>query len=72
MVAKLERSTADALDQPMAELEEYVRTQHANVDETSWREAMHKAWLWVVVTPLVTVFHIAVTRCGKVASWTTW
>jgi transposase len=67
MVAKLERSTADALQQPMAELEGYVRTQHANVDETSWREAMHKAWLWVVVTPLVTVFHIAATRCGKVA-----
>src|SRR5579871_28115 len=67
MVAKLERSTADALQKPVAELEGYVRMQHANVDETSWREAMHKAWLWVVVTPLVTVFHIASTRCGKVA-----
>jgi transposase len=67
MVAKLERSTAEALQQPMAELGDYIRTQHANVDETSWREAMHKAWLWVVVTPLVTVFHIATTRSGKVA-----
>ncbi len=67
MVAKLERATAEALHLPMAELEDYVRTQHANVDETSWREATHKAWLWVVVTPLVTVFHIAATRCGKVA-----
>jgi transposase len=67
MVAKLERSTAEALQQPMAELEEHIRTQHANVDETSWREAMQKAWLWVVVTPLVTVFRIAATRCGKVA-----
>jgi transposase len=67
MVAKLERATADALQQPMAELEEYVRTQHANVDETSWREAGQKAWRWVVVTPLVTLFHIAATRCGKVA-----
>src|SRR5262245_40748205 len=67
MVAKLERSTAEALERPMAELEGYVRTQHANVDETSWREAMQKAWLWVVVTPLVTAFHIAATRCGKVA-----
>jgi transposase len=67
MVAKLEQSTAEALQQPMVELEEYVRTQHANADETSWREAMQKAWLWVVVTPLVTVFHIAATRCGKVA-----
>src|SRR5262245_4356093 len=67
MVAKLERSTADVLQQPVAELEEYIRTQHANVDETSWREAGQKAWLWVVVTPLVTLFHIAATRCGKVA-----
>jgi transposase len=67
MVAKLERSTAEALQPPMAGLEGYVRTQHANVDETSWREATNKAWLWVVVTPLVTVFHIAATRCGKVA-----
>jgi transposase len=67
MVAKLERSTSDALQEPMAELEEHIRTQHANVDETSWREAKQKAWLWVVVTPLVTVFHIAATRCGKVA-----
>lgn len=67
MVAKLERATAEALQQPMAELEEHIRSQDANVDETSWREAMHKAWLWVVVTPLVTVFHIAATRCGKVA-----
>ncbi len=67
MVAKLERSTAAALESPMAELKEYVRTQPANVDETSWREAGRRAWLWVVVTPLVTVFHIAATRCGKVA-----
>src|SRR5262249_10791914 len=67
MIAKLERSTADALAKPMAELEEHVRTQPANVDETSWREAGRRTWLWVVVTPLVTVFRIAATRCGKVA-----
>jgi transposase len=67
MIAKLERSTAEALQQPMAELEEHVRTQPANVDETSWREGKQRAWLWVVVTSLVTVFRIAATRCGKVA-----
>lgn len=67
MVAKLEQSTSAALERPMAELEECVRTQPANVDETSWREAGRRAWLWVVVTPLVTIFHIAATRCGKVA-----
>jgi transposase len=67
MIAKLERSSTEALAQPMAELMEHVRTQPANVDETSWREAGKRAWLWVVVTPLVTIFHIAATRCGKVA-----
>jgi len=67
MIAKLERSTTEALARPMAELEEHVRTQPANVDETSWREAGNRAWLWVVVTPLVTIFHIAATRCGKIA-----
>jgi transposase len=67
MIAKLEQSTSSALESPMAELEEYVRSQPANVDETSWREAGQRAWLWVVVTPLVTIFHIAATRCGKVA-----
>jgi transposase len=40
MVAKLERATADALERPMAELGVYARTQPANVDETSWREAI--------------------------------
>src|SRR5262249_39743929 len=67
MVAKLERSTADALQRPMAELEAHVRTQHANVDETSWREAGRKAWLWGVVTPPGTGFPHAATRWGKVA-----
>src|SRR5579871_4551549 len=64
MVAKLERATADALQQP---LEGYVRTQHANVDKTSRREAMHKVWLWVVVTSGVTIFHIAASRCSNTA-----
>src|SRR5262249_26242595 len=53
LIAKLEGPTAAALHQPMAELEGYVRTQHANVDETSWREARQKAWLWVAATSLV-------------------
>jgi hypothetical protein len=66
MIAKLERATADALAQPMTELEAHIRTQPANVDETSWREAGRRAWLWVVVTPLVSVFRIAGTRGGQV------
>jgi len=66
MIAKLECSTTEALAQPAAELEDHVRTQPANVDETSWREAGQRAWLWVVVTPLVTIFRIASSRSGQV------
>jgi transposase len=67
MVAKLERQTAEALQAPMDELCGYIRTQHANIDETSWRESGGKAWLWVVVAPLVTVFTIAGSRGAAVA-----
>ncbi len=40
-----------------------------NVDETSWRqgEQPKASWLWVVVTALVTVFHIVPSRSGAVA-----
>ncbi len=40
-----------------------------NVDETGWRqgEQPKASWLWVVVTALVTVFHIVPSRSGAVA-----
>ena len=40
-----------------------------NVDETSWRqgEQTKASWLWVVVTALVTVFHIVPSRSGAIA-----
>lgn len=34
----------------------------ANVDETGWRQGKEKAWLWVAVTNLVTVFLIRPNR----------
>jgi transposase len=66
MIAKLQRHVADVLEPPVRELRDYVRTQSANVDETGWREASHKAWLWTAVTPLVTVFLIAGARSARV------
>jgi len=33
-----------------------------NVDETGWRQAGQRAWLWVAATPQVRVFEIAATR----------
>jgi transposase len=38
----------------------------ANMDETSWRQGRRRAWLWTVVTALVTVFHIDPSRGGQV------
>ena len=67
MICKLERRTAEALEQPIAELAEYVRCEHANIDETSWRENKRRCWLWVVVAPLVTLFKIATRRNAEVA-----
>jgi transposase len=38
-----------------------------NADETGFREQRKKAWLWVAVTPLVTVFLVHLKR-GRVAA----
>ncbi len=59
-----------ALAAPVDELRAYVQRQPAcNVDETSWRQAEQnkQSWLWVVVTTLVTVFHIVPSRSGAIA-----
>jgi transposase len=69
MISKLERITAEVLEQPVAELAEAVKTaEAANIDETGWREAQLKAWLWVVVTSVGIVFRIARSRAGAVAA----
>jgi transposase len=68
MIAKLERITAAVLERPVAELAEAVKTaEAANIDETGWREARRKAWLWAVVTPMGIVFRIVRSRAGAVA-----
>lgn len=66
-ICALEQQTTAALAPVVADLREHVRTEHANVDETGWREEGKRAWLWVAVTALVTVFHIARSRSGAVA-----
>lgn len=68
MIAKLERITADVLEQPVAELAEQVKTaEAAHIDETGWRESHLKAWLWVVATSVGVVFRIVRSRSGAVA-----
>lgn len=67
MISKLEQATATALEKPYEELREYVRSENTGLDETSWRENRAKAWLWVAVTRLVTVFCVAGSRGAAVA-----
>jgi len=67
-VPALEQRTSEALCEPVEQAREYVKTQPVvNMDETGWREANQKAWLWVTATPLVSVFLIRLSRGGKVA-----
>jgi transposase len=69
MIAKLERITAEVLEQPVVELAEAVKSAGAaNIDETGWRENGRKAWLWVVVTSPGIVFRIVRSRAGAVAA----
>ena len=68
MISKLERITAEVLERPVAELAEAVKAaEAAHIDETGWREAHLKAWLWVVVTSAGAVFRIVRSRAGAVA-----
>jgi transposase len=68
LISKLERRSAAVLEAPYNELAIAVpRAAVTNIDETSWRQRLRKAWLWAVVTPLFTVFTVAKNRSGDVA-----
>jgi len=67
-VSQLEQATTVALAAPVEEAQTYVREQAvAHLDETSWRQAGKRAWLWVAVTSWVTVFAVRMSRGGLVA-----
>jgi transposase len=62
-VDRLCQATAEALAGPVADLEQVARqAAAAHADETSWREAGQRRWLWVVVTAMATVFTLAPSR----------
>jgi transposase len=67
-VSQSEKTTTEVLASPVEEARAYVPEQPvAHLDETSWREAGKRAWLWVAVTSWVTVFVVRVSRGGRVA-----
>ena len=62
-VTACERATSAALAVPVTEARAAARTAPvAHVDETGWREARGRAWLWVMSTALVTVFLVHTRR----------
>jgi transposase len=67
-VPTLEQRTSEAIKEPVDEARAYVKKQPVlHLDETGWREANQKAWLWLAATTLVTVFFIRPSRGGAVA-----
>jgi transposase len=62
-VDRLCQAAAQALAGPVAALVAAVQqAPAAHADETSWREAGQRRWLWVVVTAVATVFTLAPSR----------
>jgi transposase len=62
----VEQAVSTALAPPVAKAVKYVQRQPVrNADETSWREKTQRRWLWISVTPLVTIFRLLGTRGAK-------
>ena len=62
-IGALEQAVSAALAAPVAEAATYVQRQPVrNADETSWREKTKRLWLWISVTPMVTIFRLLKTR----------
>jgi transposase len=67
-VCNLEQAVSRALAQPFAEAATHIQTERfVSADETSWREAKKKAWLWIAVSMTVAVFLIRPSRGATVA-----
>lgn len=58
-----------ALAAPYAEVQAAVQASAAvHVDETGWRCAGQRAWLWIAVSTVATLFLIASSRAGAVVT----
>lgn len=68
-VSACEEQASEALAAPVAEAHAYVQKQAVGyADETGWKEGnRRRAWLWALVTALVTAFRIHARRGGEAA-----
>lgn len=68
MVAKTQDQVSRALEAPVNEALAYAQGHdRAHADETGWRQDKKRAWLWVAVTGLVTVFLVRTSRSAAAA-----
>jgi transposase len=66
-VVELQQTVSVALAPVYSDIHTCVQQQaHVNRDETTWKEAGKRGWLWVIVTTVATFFQVAVSRSGKV------
>jgi transposase-like protein len=66
-ISHLEQTTSRVVAEAVQEAHASVAAQAvAHVDETSWRQGGKRAWLWVAVTSLVTVFVVRMSRGSQV------
>src|SRR5213082_3221801 len=67
-ISQSEQATTEVVAEPVEEARAYVQEQSvAHLDETSWHQGDKRAWLWVAVTSVVTVFLVRMSRGGQVA-----
>lgn len=67
-VTACEQRTSEILAGPVAEARRYVEQQPVvYADETGWRQARARAWVWVAVTNWVTVFLVHARRNASAA-----
>ncbi len=75
-INKLRQDVSEAVAEPVAEATQFAQAQAVvNADETGWTQGnsdganpqRRKAWLWVLVTSWVTVFHVHLSRSQAAA-----
>jgi transposase len=67
-ISGVEQTVSQALAAPVEEARVFVQAQPVvHADETGWRQGRKRAWLWIAVTPWVSVFLIHVKRSAEAA-----
>lgn len=68
MVSRIEQRVSASIAQPVEAAHDHVRSAAVvHADETSWREARKKAWMWLAATTMVAVFIIRDSRATTAA-----